>query len=206
MFCGLEETTGTTIMAVRCNGGVVIGADTKTSMGTYIPSNVTDKLKRLSETIYCCVSGSSADTQMITRYVVDALKSLEIVEGKRPSVKRAATIARNIVYKNRWLLAKLIIAGYDSTGMGTVFSVDLGGTMTKSEWALGGSGSSFIYGYCDANWRQDMTLREGLAFVRNAIGYATRRDNMSGGCIRMAAIGEEGVSRYFVPGDRIVAG
>lgn len=206
MFSGLEETTGTTIMAVRCSGGVVLGADTRTSMGTYIPSNMTDKLKRLSETIYCCVSGSSADTQMITRHVTDALKSLEMVEGERPTVRRAATIARNIVYKNRWLLAKLIIAGCDSAGTGAVFSVDLGGTILETSWALGGSGSAFIYGYCDANWKQDMTLDEGLAFVRNAIGCATRRDNMSGGCIRMAAIGAGGVSRYFVPGDRIVAG
>ncbi|KAL0265552.1 UNVERIFIED_CONTAM: hypothetical protein PYX00_011264 [Menopon gallinae] len=193
-------------MAVRCGGGVVLGADTRTSLGTYIPSNMTDKLKRLSETIYCCVSGSAADTQMITRHVVDALKSLEVIEGEAPTVRRAAVMARNIVYNNRWLLAKLIIAGYDSTGRGSIFSVDLGGTVIESEWALGGSGSAFIYGYCDANWRQDMTLEDGLQFVRSAIGHATKRDNMSGGCIRMAAIGEGGVARYFVPGDRIVAG
>eukprot|EP00866_Antonospora_locustae_P000330 jgi/Antlo1/330/1656 len=206
MFSELEETTGTTIMAVRYCRGVVLGADTRTSMGTYIPSNMTDKLKRLSETIYCCVSGSSADTQMITRYIIDSLKSLEIVEGERPTVRRAATMARNIIYNNRWLLAKLIIAGCDSTGKGAVFSVDLGGTIIESEWALGGSGSAFIYGYCDTNWKQDMTLEESLAFVRNAIGCATKRDNMSGGCIRMASISEDGVSRYFVPGDMIVTG
>lgn len=204
MFSG-EEKTGTTIMAIKYDGGIIIGADTRTSMGTYIPSRITDKLTELSETIYCCRSGSSADTQMIAKHVRNSLKSLEIIEGSKPTVKRAATLAKNIIYNNPSLLAGLIVAGYDDVSRGTIFNINLGGSIFEVEWALGGSGSAFIYGYCDMNWRPNMTLEEGLAFVKNSVSCAIRRDNSSGGCVRMAAISSEGVQRYFVPGNEIVA-
>ena len=53
-------------MAVEFDGGVIIGADSRTSMGSYVSNRVSDKLSEVSEYIYCCRSGSSADTQAIT--------------------------------------------------------------------------------------------------------------------------------------------
>lgn len=51
-------------MAVAFNGGVVIGADSRTTTGSYIANRVTDKLTYLHERVYCCRSGSAADTQV----------------------------------------------------------------------------------------------------------------------------------------------
>lgn len=56
-------------MAVEYNGGVVIGADSRTTTGTYIANRVTDKLTKISDRIYCCRSGSAADTQAIADIV-----------------------------------------------------------------------------------------------------------------------------------------
>ena len=50
-------------MAVEYDGGVIIGADSRTSSGVYVANRVSDKLTKISDTIYCCRSGSSADTQ-----------------------------------------------------------------------------------------------------------------------------------------------
>lgn len=200
-----EESTGTTIMAMKYNGGVIIGADSRTSIGNYVSGRITDKLTKIHESIFCCRSGSAADTQMVTRYIKNSLRSLEVVEHEKPTVKRAAIMARNIIYNNPFLLAGLIIAGYDKINHGSIFSINIGGSIFETDWALGGSGSAFIYGYCDMNWKPNMTLEEGLEFVKNSIGCAIRRDNMSGGCIRMAVINEQGVQRYFVPGNEIVA-
>ena len=52
-------------MAIEFDGGVVIGADSRTSAGTYIVNRVTDKLTKIHDRIYCCRSGSAADTQVI---------------------------------------------------------------------------------------------------------------------------------------------
>jgi 20S proteasome subunit beta 1 len=39
-----EVATGTTIMAVAFEGGVVLGADSRVSTGTYIANRVSDKV------------------------------------------------------------------------------------------------------------------------------------------------------------------
>jgi hypothetical protein len=44
--------------------GVVIAADSKTSMGTWVANRVTDKLTPVTDTIFVCRSGSAADTQV----------------------------------------------------------------------------------------------------------------------------------------------
>merc|ERR1712191_17188 len=53
-----EHSTGTSIMAVEFDGGVVIGADSRTSTGAYVANRVTDKLTRINDYIYCCRSPS----------------------------------------------------------------------------------------------------------------------------------------------------
>ena len=39
-----EVSLGTTIMAVSFDGGVVVGADSRTSTGSYVANRVSDKL------------------------------------------------------------------------------------------------------------------------------------------------------------------
>lgn len=56
-------------MAVEFNGGVIIGADSRTTTGAYVANRVTDKLTRITDKIYCCRSGSAADTQAIADIV-----------------------------------------------------------------------------------------------------------------------------------------
>lgn len=56
-------------MAVEFKDGVIIGADSRTSLGAYIANRVTDKLTRITDKIYCCRSGSAADTQAIADIV-----------------------------------------------------------------------------------------------------------------------------------------
>lgn len=64
-----EHSTGTSIMAVEFADGVVIGADSRTTTGAYIANRVTDKLTPITDHIYCCRSGSAADTQAIADVV-----------------------------------------------------------------------------------------------------------------------------------------
>ena len=42
-----EESTGTSIMAVEFDGGVIVGADSRTTTGAYIANRVTDKLTKV---------------------------------------------------------------------------------------------------------------------------------------------------------------
>ena len=51
-----EVSTGTTLVAVEFDGGVVLGADTRTSMGTLVTNRVTDKLTPISSHVMACRS------------------------------------------------------------------------------------------------------------------------------------------------------
>ena len=64
-----ELSTGTTIMAIPFENGVILGADSRTSTGTFVANRTSDKLAQLHDRIWCCRSGSAADTQALTDYV-----------------------------------------------------------------------------------------------------------------------------------------
>lgn len=57
--------TGTTIIAVAYEGGVVIGSDSRVSTGTYVSNRASNKLTLLLDDIYLARCGSAADTQFV---------------------------------------------------------------------------------------------------------------------------------------------
>jgi 20S proteasome subunit beta 1 len=187
-------------MAVKFDGGVVIGADSRTSTGTYVANRVTDKLTPVHDRIFCCRSGSAADTQAIAdivKYYLD-LHSIEI--DSLPSVKTAATLFRDLVYNNKdRLMASIICAGWDAEKGGQVFTIPLGGALVEQDFAIGGSGSTFIYGLMDAQYKPDMKSEDCEKFVTKCISHAIARDGSSGGVVRLAVITKDGVQRRFVP-------
>jgi hypothetical protein len=65
------------------------------------------------------------------------------------------------------LSAGIIVAGWDPINGGTVYNIPLGGGLFKAPWAIGGSGSTYIYGYCDSTYREDWGKDETVEFVRN---------------------------------------
>jgi 20S proteasome subunit beta 1 len=79
-----HHSTGTTTMAVEFKDGVIIGADSRTSTGSYVANRVTDKLTKVSGKIYCCCSRSAADTQAIADIVSYALNYQKINLAKNP--------------------------------------------------------------------------------------------------------------------------
>ncbi|SCZ92092.1 BZ3500_MvSof-1268-A1-R1_Chr5-3g08332 [Microbotryum saponariae] len=199
-----EVNLGTSIMACAFPGGVVIGADSRTTTGSYIANRVTDKLTYLHERIYCCRSGSAADTQAVADIVTAQLSQYAMQHEKRPTTAVAGAMLESICYSNKdSLSAGIIVAGWDKLTGGSVYNIPLGGGLFKGPWAIGGSGSAYIYGYCDATYREDWDKEQTVDFVRNALALAMARDGSSGGTIRMAIITEGGVERIFVPGDKL---
>jgi len=205
-----EHMMGTSIMAVTFEGGVVIGADSRTSTGNYVSNRASDKLDTVSPLIYVARSGAAADTQAISDIVAYYLDVHSIELGKPPLVKTAAALFQSVVYNNKdRLLAGIIVAGYDSLQFGQVYTIPLGGSLIREPWAIGGSGSSYIYAYCDnfykpyVDGKKKLTRDDAVDWVKHALSYAMSRDGSSGGLIRMAVIDKDGVERIFVPGDKL---
>lgn len=201
-----ELMTGTTIMACEYDGGVVIGADTRTSTGSYVVNRVTDKLTRVTDHVYCCRSGSAADTQMITDDVIYELDMYSIELGKPPLVKVVAKLFQNSCYARRDdVSAGILVAGWDEQEGGQVYSIPLGGMCVRQSIGFGGSGSTYLYGHCDNTFNKGMSKEECIKFVANAVRLAINRDGGSGGCVRVANIDKDGIHRQVILGNELPA-
>lgn len=197
-------STGTTIMAFKYRDGIMLAADSRTSAGIFIASKITNKLDEMTENIVICRSGNAADTQLIMRKVQSEIKKLAIIENTVPSVQKTAEMASQIIYNNReHLSASLLIAGYDDEFR--IYKIDPCGNLQKDENIfLGGSGSRFLYGFCDNQYRPNMDFNEAISFAKASIKMAITRDVSSGGVIRIASITKDKIARYFVPGDDLI--
>ncbi|KAM9917703.1 hypothetical protein OXX59_009160, partial [Metschnikowia pulcherrima] len=106
-----EVSLGTSIMAVKFADGVILGADSRTTTGTYIANRVSDKLTQIHDTIYCCRSGSAADTQAVADIVKYQLQmhAVQLPPGEKPTTKVAASIFQEMCYNNKDSLSAGII-------------------------------------------------------------------------------------------------
>ncbi|RMD44342.1 hypothetical protein DV735_g863, partial [Chaetothyriales sp. CBS 134920] len=193
-----EVNLGTSIMAINFKDGVILGADSRTTTGAYIANRVTDKLTQVHDTIWCCRSGSAADTQAVADIVDNQLGLYDMLNNEKPTTHTAAALFQELCYANKDMLkAGIIIAGYDKRHGGQVYSIPLGGSLHKQSYAIGGSGSTYIYGYCDAHWREGFTEQEGIDFVKKSLQEAIKWDGSSGGVIRLVVLTANGARRHL---------
>lgn len=204
-----QETMGTTILAAAYgtgpeDGGVVLAADGRTSTGTYVVNRVANKLTMLTDSIYCCRSGSAADTQNLADMVSQYMRMLEIQLGDKPPVEAAARLFQQLCYYNRFSLsAGIIVAGWDPIVGGACYNIPSGGAKVKVPYALGGSGSTYTYAWADQNWKEGMTMEETREWLRQCVAHAKARDGHSGGNIRTVVLNKDGMQHDMTPDDQV---
>ncbi|KAL4475023.1 hypothetical protein ABPG74_001719 [Tetrahymena malaccensis] len=192
------ESTGTSIMAVVYDGGVLVGADSRTTSGSYIADRAQDKVDYLHERIYCLRSGSAADTQTLCSYVRYYLDVHSMELQRRPTVKTAAKLFSNLIYQYQDnLSAAVIVAGIDDNEGPSIYACQPSGSCIKQQVAIGGSGSGFIFSYVDANFKPNMDLESAKKLVKTSLAHAMSRDGSSGGIIRLVNITKDNVTREF---------
>lgn len=193
-------SNGTTIMGFVHDGGVILAADSRASIGTYVAIRDTNKITSITPKIYVCHSGSASSTQALSKFVKHYLGVVGVYSNKNPSVKVVAETLRKILQSNKeYLQAQMIVGGVDDNGP-AVYIVMQSGMAIQREMAMGGSGSTYLLSYCDNKWKPGMTLEEGEKFAVRAINFATIRDGYSGGPINVVEISKDGATRkWFKP-------
>jgi 20S proteasome subunit beta 1 len=193
--------TGTTIMAVEFEGGVMLAADSRTSTGDYVANRVSRKISRLHDRIFVLRSGSAADTQALTAMVRHYLGQHAVELNELPSVNTAANLFKLIAYNNKDnLTAGLIVAGVDASKGAQVYTIPLGGTRLRTPCAIGGSGSGYITALVDHLYRPNMTESECRDFITRCVSHAMARDGSSGGVIRVVTVTAADVKEEVVFG------
>jgi len=67
--------------------------------------------------------------------------------------------------------------------------------LIRQSCTIGGSGSSFIYGFVREHFREKMPQEECVEFVKKAVFHAVYHDGSSGGVCRIGIITKDGIER-----------
>jgi 20S proteasome subunit beta 1 len=127
--------------------------------------------------------------------------------GREPTVKTAAHLMRRLCYEHKnQLMAGVIVAGWDPVEGGSIYSIPLGGSCIKVPFAMGGSGSTYIWGLVDSEFRPDLTALESRTLVKKLLAHAMARDGGSGGSIRTVLVTPDGNDRDYTGGNQLPFG
>lgn len=74
-YTGRPTKTGTTICGLVFEGGVVLGADTRSTNGETVADKNCEKIHRIDDNIFCCGAGTAADTESLTGNASKALQT-----------------------------------------------------------------------------------------------------------------------------------
>ncbi len=199
-----EKSLGTTIIALIYNGGVMLAADGRTSSGQYVANRVADKIWPLAPNIYALKCGTASDTQFLLQTTKSYMGQFAVEYGDKPPVKVAARILQQYLYQYKdYLNGAVIVCGVDNLEGPCIYDVGSGGTTTKRIIAMNGSGSYYIHGYVDKNFKENMTKEEAKEFLKTAVTLALFRDNSSGGIVRILDITKDGTTREFYPYNKL---
>jgi len=186
----------TTTVAVKVDGGVILGTESQATMGYLVASDTAPKILQITDRIAMTISGSVADAQQLINNI-RAIAQLEALEkGRELSVKAVSHLTSSILFRNRMfpLITMLIVGGVDEEG-GHVYMLDpLGSMLEEDEFTATGSGSVVAYGVLEDEFKQNMSIEEGKQLVVRAVNAARRRDIASGGSIQLAVINTSGVT------------
>lgn len=187
--------TGTTTVAIMVKTGVVIGTESQATAGYTVATKTAQKLFKINDYTAATISGGVADCQ----YVINNLQALsrlkQVEENEVPDPKYIANVCRNILFSGRsYYLSMMIVGGYSlKEESGVLFGVDLLGTLFEEDKFLSfGSGSPFSLGVLEADWKPDMTAKEGQDLVITAISSSRERDAASGFKIQLCTIDKDG--------------
>jgi 20S proteasome subunit beta 1 len=204
---------GTTIVAVKFDKGVVVGADTRTSNGgVYVSHATAHKIVPLTSHAVVARSGSAAITQYLAESAYNVQQSRFLRYDQTLSVSQLAHWLRATVYelqeKQQELSLGLLIAGFDrEEQQARIFSIPASGALIveKGNYAAEGSGSRFAMGYLDQCYQQINRLNDSLDkgdarsteeaavdLCRQAIEGSILRDGSSGGLIRLYILTAKG--------------
>ena len=178
--------TGTSTVGITYDGGVVVGADHRATMGHFIANKSVQKLFRISDNIALTTAGLVGHAQSLSRVLAAELKRFELKRDMPMTVKGAATFTANIL-SGRPHYVQLLIVGVDPSGP-SVYSIDSAGGSFPDTYCATGSGSPYMYGVLEDQFKTGMSKDQALSLAAKALLASAQRDAASGNGMDLAFI------------------
>ena len=181
--------TGTSTVGITYDGGVVVGADHRATMGHFIANKSVQKLFRISDNIALTTAGLVGHAQSLSRVLAAELKLFELKRDMPMTVKGAATFTANIL-SGRPHYVQLLIVGVDPSGP-SVYSIDSAGGSIPDTYCATGSGSPYMYGVLEDQFKTGLSKEQALSLAAKALLASAQRDAASGNGMDLAFITNE---------------
>jgi len=185
--------TGTTTMGVVCKDGIVLGTDTRATLGTFVAHKRAKKVYPIDDHVAMTIAGGVADAQTVVEMLRANSKLYKYEKGLPIPVSAVARLAANVLFQSRFFpfILQSIIGGIDDGG-GHIFALDPLGSVTEEKYVSTGSGSPIAYGVLEPGYKEGMSVKEAIPLVVRAVNEAMKRDSASGDSFDVAVISKDG--------------
>jgi len=188
----IAKKTGTTIAGVICKDAVVLGADTRATEGSIVCDKNCEKIHYIAPNIYCCGAGTSADTENTTALVSSQLELHRLNTGRQSRVATSLTLLKQYLFRYQGhVSAALVLGGVDVNGP-SLYTVYPHGSTDGLPYVTMGSGSLAAMAIFEAEFKENMTIEEGIKLVHKGISAGIFNDLGSGGNVDITVITREG--------------
>jgi proteasome beta subunit len=196
-FSGADEEnvnkTGTTIVGITAEDGVVMASDMRASLAGRVVSNKdVQKVEEIQPNAALSMSGSVGGAQSFIRSLRAEANLYEARRGEYMSISALATMGSNLLRGGPFFRVVPILGGVDDDG-GHVFSLDPSGSSLSDKYTAQGSGMPYALGILEQEFSDDLTMDEAVQVGAQAIDSASERDTASGNGIHVTKITEEDV-------------
>lgn len=195
--------TGTTILGLVCKDGIVMAADRQATAGNIVLNKNAEKVKKVNEYLVTSGCGTSSDIQMLSKIISAELRLKELKTKRRPTIKEAANLIGNISYRNIRQptmiphIAGTLVAGVNQDGTYELYSIEPAGSIVKVEDydANFGSGMPYVLGFLERQYKENLTVEQGVELAIEALKASTQRDTGSGYGLDIFTITKDGIKK-----------
>ena len=183
---------GATAVGVTYKDGVVLGAERRITLGSFVVSKRGKKTFRVTETVGATCAGMVADMQNLVKEVGVYVKLKEL-EAKRPlGASAVAKLTSVIMFERRFspLLTQVILGGVDAKPR--IWVLDPLGSLLTDEYASVGTGAEVATGAIEAGYSVGMSEKDAKELTVASIKAAIERDALSGNGIDLLTLDRQG--------------
>ncbi len=184
----ISAPEGTTVLALRFDGGVVMAGDRRATEGHLVAHRHIQKVFPADRHSAVAIAGTAGIAiEMVKLFQVE-LEHYEKIEGVRLTLEgKAAFLARLVRNQLPMAFQGLVVvplfAGYDELdGAGRLYTYDVvGGRYEERDFGSTGSGSRLAKSYLRTAFREGLDSGEAIALAVRALVAASVEDTATGG-------------------------
>ena len=184
----IEVTHGTTVLAIRYAGGVVMAGDRRATAGYSIASRRIEKVFPADDFSGVAIAGAAGPAVEMVKLFQVQLEHYEKIEGETLSLEGKANQLGQMVRGNlpaamQGFAVVPLFAGYDiPRERGRVFSYDVtGGKYEEADFQTNGSGGVHARNWIKATWQENMSREDTVDLALRALFAAADEDTATGG-------------------------